>query len=369
MLYRRLVIKLGTALLTGGGDRLNPAVMSSLVDQIAQLHHRGADLIIVSSGAIAAGKHRLGPIGERKDIPFKQVLAAVGQSHLMYAYEQLFSWYGIVVAQALLTRNDFSDRLRYLNARNTLLSLLELKVIPIVNENDVVAVEELEGTTFGDNDNLSAMVAALVDADLLAILTDIPGLFTADPHHHPEAKLIPRVERITPEIERWAEGASRPQSRGGMVTKIQAAKLATASGIPVVIADGRERDVLLRIAAGEALGTLFTPTSERLESRRRWLLSAPIRGRLFVDEGAKRAITANHSSLLPVGIKKVSGDFRRGDVVAVVDLEGNAFACGITNYSSEELERIKGLHSKDIDAVLGYEYGEEVIHRNNMALL
>jgi len=369
VLYRRLVVKLGTVLLTGGGERLNPAVMSSLVDQIARLHHQGADVIVVSSGAIAAGRHRLGAIGERKDIPFKQVLAAVGQSHLMYAYEQLFSWYGIVVAQALLTRSDFSDRLRYLNARNTLLSLLDLRVVPIINENDVVAVEELEGATFGDNDNLSALVAGLVDADLLALLTDIPGLFTADPHHHPEARLIPRVERITPEIEQLAEGAIRPQSRGGMATKVQAARLATASGIPVVIADGREREVLIRIASGENVGTFFAPTSERLESRRRWLLGVPARGKLFADQGARRALVSNHSSLLPVGIKRVAGKFNRGDVVAIADLEGNAFACGITNYSSEELERIKGVHSKEIDAILGYEYGEEVVHRNNMVLL
>lgn len=343
--------------------------MSSLVEQVAYLHKKGLEILIVSSGAIAAGRHKLGFPKERKDIPFKQVLAAVGQSRLMNAYEQLFSWHDITVAQALLTKADLSSRLGYLNARNTLLALLEMRVIPIINENDVVAVEEIEGAVFGDNDNLSAMVANLVDADLLVILSDIAGLFTADPHKDPNAKLIRRVERIDAEIEKLAQDTLSPYGIGGMITKIEAAKLATASGTAVVIADGRERDILIRLVSGEEIGTFFPPTTEKLESRRRWLLSAPAKGKLFIDEGAKIALKEQNRSLLPVGIKRIEGKFERGDIVTIYDLEGNRLGCGITNYNSQDLSVIKGVHSDKISQLLGYEYGEEVIHRNNLVLL
>src|SRR3972149_5082252 len=243
--YKRIVAKFGTNVLTAGTDRLDLEVMSALVGQVARLHQRGADVIVVTSGAIAAGRHRLGIQRERKDIPFRQVLAAVGQSDLMQAYQELFAWHDITVAQTLLTRRDLADRQGYLNARNTLLAILELRVVPIVNENDVVAVDEIEGAKIGDNDNLSALVANLVDADLLVLLTGTGGLFTADPRLDPQARLIPRVERIARGRGGLA-GASGTRGVGGMATKVQAARLATAGGTDVAIADGHERDILTR---------------------------------------------------------------------------------------------------------------------------
>jgi len=247
--YKRIVVKLGTGLLTGGSDHLDQEVMSGLVSQVAQLHKQGRELIVVSSGSIALGKYKLGLSRKIKGIPYRQVLASVGQSHLMHVYDRLFQQHNITVAQALLAKADLSDRAGYLNARNTLLALLELRVLPVINENDVVAVDEIKEAIFGDNDNLSAMVANLVDADLLIILSDIAGLYTADPRSNPEASLIPQVR-----IERLASGTSSSLATGGMITKIEAAKLATTSGVALVIADGREPDVILKLAAGKAIG-------------------------------------------------------------------------------------------------------------------
>jgi len=372
--YRRLVAKFGTALLTGGGDRLDLEVMSSLVGQVARLREQGVDVVIVTSGAIAAGGHRLGPKAKllskgRREVPTRQVLASVGQSYLMQAYDQLFAWHDLVVAQTLLTRRDLADRGGYLNARNTLLALLELGVIPIINENDVVAVEEIEGAKIGDNDTLSALVAGLVDADLLAILGDTGGLYTADPRQDPTARLIPRVERVD---EALAELAGRPGPRGtgGMATKLQAAKLATAGGTDVVIAHGREPQVLLRLARGEPLGTWFPAQVDRLESRKRWMLSGlAARGEVVVDEGAARAIREQGKSLLPAGVLGVSGSFERGDVVYICNEAGERIACGMANYGHREVEAIRGLRSDRIAQVLGYHYGEEIVHRNNLVLL
>jgi glutamate 5-kinase len=344
--------------------------MSRLVAQIAQLHRQGLEPIVVSSGAIASGRHKLGLTQKVKGIPLKQVFFAVGQNRLMYVWEQLFSQHHITVAQALLTKADLSDRSGYLNARNTLLALLKLRVLCIINENDVVAVDEIQEAKFGDNDNLSAMVANLIDADLLLILSHIGGLYTADPRCEPGACLIPRVERIDSEIESLASGATGGPGVGGMVTKIEAAKLATASGVTVVIADGREPDVILRLAAGEAIGTRFLPTSSKLESRQRWMLSGlNTRGGLVVDEGAALALKKQSRSLLPAGIREVQGDFGRGDIVNIYDPEGNRLGCGITNYSSSDIERIKGAHSGEIVSLLGYDYGSEVVHRNNLVVL
>jgi len=369
-LYNRIVAKFGTKLLTGDSDHLDQEIMSRLVAQVAQLHHQGRELIVVSSGAIASGRYKLGLTREIRDIPFKQVLASVGQSRLMYAYEQLFSQHGITVAQALLTKADLADRAGYLNARNTLLALLELRVLCIVNENDVVAVDEIQEAKFGDNDNLSAMVANLVDADLLLILTDIGGLYTADPHCHPDARLIPQVDRIDSEIERLAAGTPSQLGTGGMITKIEAAKLATASGVTVVIADGREPDVILRLAAGEAVGTRFPPATSKLESRKRWMLSGlSTKGKLIVDSGAALALKKQKRSLLAAGIKEVKGDFQRGDIVNICDPDGSRLGCGITNYSSADIEIIKGAHSRKIAVLLGYDYGSEVVHRNNLVVL
>ena len=368
--YQRIVVKLGTSLLTGGGDRLNEEVMSTLVAQVARLHQQGRELLIVSSGAVAAGRHKLGLTGELKGIPFKQVLAAVGQSRLMNVYEQLLAKHNITVAQALLTKADLTDRAGYLNTRNTLLALLELRVICIVNENDVVAVDELKEAKFGDNDNLSAMVANLVDADLLLILSDIAGLYTADPHQHPDARLISQVERIDGAIESLATDTTGKLSTGGMITKLEAAKLATSSGVTVVIANGREPDILLKVAAGETVGTRFLPTASQLESRQRWMLSGlATKGTLVVDAGAALALKKQQRSLLAAGIRAVEGEFERGDTVNIDDPQGARLGCGIVNYSSADIAAIKGTHSNTIATLLGYDYGAEVVHRNNLVIL
>jgi len=368
--YHRIVAKFGTSLLTGGSDRLDEDIMSGLVAQVAQLHQQGLEMLVVSSGAIASGRHKLGLTKELRGIPFKQVLASVGQNRLMQAYEQLFSQYDITVAQALLTKADLSDRAGYLNARNTLLALLELQVLCIVNENDVVAVDEIQEAKFGDNDNLSAMVANLVYADLLLILTDTAGLYTADPHRNPDACLISQVERIDSEIERLAADIPSGLGTGGMITKIEAAKLATASGVTVVIADGREPGIILRLAADEAIGTRFLPATSKLESRKRWMLSGlSTKGKLVVDSGAAVALKRQKRSLLAAGIKQVEGDFQRGDIVNICDSEGSRLGCGITNYSSADIEIIKGVHSRRIATLLGYDYGSEVVHRNNLVVL
>ena len=367
--YKRIVAKFGTNVLTAGTDRLDLEVMSALVGQVARLHKRGADVIVVTSGAIAAGRHRLGIQRERKDIPFRQVLAAVGQSDLMQAYQELFAWHDITVAQTLLTRRDLADRQGYLNARNTLLAILELRVVPIVNENDVVAVDEIEGAKIGDNDNLSALVANLVDADLLALLTDTGGLYSADPRLDPSARLIPRVERIDAEIETLA-GASSGPGVGGMATKLQAARLASGGGADTVIASGREPGILERLAEGEALGTLFPTTVDRMESRKRWMLAGlSVKGSIVVDRGAAKVLRDDKRSLLPAGVQDVRGDFQRGDAVDVVDSEGRRIACGIANYGSEELMRIRGMRSDRIESVLGHHYGGEVVHRDNLVCL
>ncbi len=368
--YQRIVVKFGTSLLTGGSDHLSPDIMSSLINQIAGLHRQGLEVILVSSGAIASGRHKMGLSKKIRGIPFKQMLAAIGQNHLMYTYEQLFSRHKITIAQALLTRHDLADRAGYLNARNTLLALLELKVICIVNENDVVAIDELKDDRFGDNDNLSAMVANLVDADLLLMLTDIDGLYTADPRCHPDARLIPEVRSISAEIESLASGTVSKLGTGGMLTKIEAAKLATASGVTVVIANGRETEVIPRVVGGEPLGTHFLPAVSKLESRKRWMLSGLCtRGKLLIDAGATIALKKERGSLLAAGIQKVEGEFQRGDIAEIYDPHGHNVGYGITNYGSADIEAIRGKHSKQITALLGYDYGAEVVHRNNLVVL
>ncbi|MEX1254353.1 MAG: glutamate 5-kinase [Dehalococcoidia bacterium] len=368
--YRRIVAKFGTSLLTSGGDHLDLEVMAALIGQVARLRQQGAELIVVSSGAIAAGRQRLGVRHDAKDAPSRQALAAVGQSHLMQSYDSLFASHELVVAQTLLTRRDIADRVGYLNARNTLLALLDLGAVPIVNENDVVAIDEIEGAVIGDNDNLSALVANLIDADLLAMLTDTGGLYTADPRRHPTAELIPRVERITPEIEALAQDTETPQGVGGMVTKLQAAKLATAGGANVAIASGHEPNALERLVSGEALGTFFPATGDRMESRKRWMLAGlAARGKIVVDAGAAKALLSQGKSLLPAGVRDVKGPFDRGDTVSIYSEDGHRLAAGITNYGHEDVAAIRGLRSDRIAQALGHEYGAEVVHRNNLVLL
>lgn len=368
--FRRIVVKLGTSLLTGGTNHLDPDIMSGLISQMAKLHAQGRELLVVSSGAIASGRNKLGPVKERKGIPFKQVLASIGQGQLMNTYDRIFSEYGITIAQALLTRRDLTDRAGYLNARNTLMALLELRVICIVNENDVVAVDEIKEAKFGDNDNLSAMAANLVDADLLLILSDIAGLYTADPHHDPGATLIPKVEKIDSSIEKLVKGTAGTLGTGGMITKIEAAKLATSSGIHVVIASGRVPDVILKSAAGESTGTHFIPVHDKLESRQRWMMSGlSTKGRLTVDAGAAEALKNRRRSLLAAGITGAEGRFQRGDIVNICDAGGNRLGCGITNYCAADIAVIKGVHSRKIAGILEHDYGPEVVHRNNLVIL
>ena len=369
--YSRIVIKAGSALLTSGGETLDQRVMESLVHQLAELRTQGVEVILVTSGAVAAGRRALGLDREGNTLPLRQVMAAVGMGKLLHSYEQLFQQHGIPVAQALLTRHDLENRSGYLNVRNTLLKLMELAVIPIINENDVVAVDELGGRVFGDNDTLSALVANLIDADLLVLLGRVEGLYTADPTVAENARLIPKVERVDKDIETVAGSSRDGLGRGGMATKLEAAKLAMSSGTTVVIAGGHQSNVLIKLTRGESVGTMFVPAAERKESRKRWLMSGASenKGEMVVDEGAADALTRKGSSLLPAGIVEVNGSFKRGDVVAVVGADGIRLAIGMTNYGSEEVTAIKGVHSRRIAELLGHNYGDEAIHRNNMLVL
>ena len=369
--YQRVVIKVGTTLLTDGSKQLAPNVMSKIVEQIAILHSSDVQVLLVTSGAVAAGRHVLGITSEHRNIPLRQIMAAVGQSRLMQEYEKLFDSHNINIAQALLSRRDLKDRLGYLNIRNTILGLTGHKVLPIINENDVVAVEELSGESFGDNDTLSAMVANLVDADLLIILGEIEGLYTKDPNIHSDAALIPIVEHISQNDVTTLGGPSwQSRGQGGMSTKLEAARLAAASGINVVIASGRLDNSIVNLVSGENIGTLFPATNSKLESRKRWMLSGlSNKSQIIIDSGAIHAISNQNGSLLAAGITKIEGSFERGDIVSLFDNTITQVACGITNYDSRELSKIKGHHSHEIAEILGHHYGDEIIHRNNMVLI
>lgn len=368
--YDRIVVKMGTSLLTNDTSRLNRDVMAKLVEQIACLHRDGCEIVVVSSGAIASGKEKLGLPKKVNGIPYKQVCSCVGQSRLMNIYEQLFDPFGITIAQGLLTKTNLIDRSGYLNTRNTLLALMELGVISIINENDMVAVDEIKEAKFGDNDNLSAMVANMVDADLLVILTEVDGLFTADPHTDSGAVLIPEIKHIDAAVEQLAKGTTSKLGTGGMVTKIEAARLATESGVAVIIANGRVPDILPKIASGENFGTLFKPVTNKLDSRDRWMLSGLCtKGKIIIDSGAAEALKKQQRSLLAAGIKKVDGKFQRGDIIDILNETGTHLGAGITNYSARDIDIIKGMQSPKIATMLGCDYGAEVIHRNNLVVL
>jgi glutamate 5-kinase len=356
MSHRRIVVKIGSSTLTAGTPHLDHARMSDLVRQAAALVAAGERLILVSSGAIAAGRELLNHPNLPADIPAKQMLAAVGQPGLMNRYETLFDEHNLRIAQLLLTREDISSRKRYLNARNTLELLLTHSIVPIINENDTVAVEEIR---IGDNDNLSALVANLVEADLLILLTDQPGLYTEDPRQSPTARLIGEInsERIPPEI--W-------QAAGGSADGLGTAR---RSGTGVVIASGSEPDILLRLAAGEKLGTWISPIADKLESRKRFLLASAARSAsLTIDEGALQALRRG-GSLLPVGIRAVQGQFEQGDCVYLVLPDGARCALGLVNYSAREVEVLHGHRSSEIEGLLGYSSAEEIIHHNNLTFI
>lgn len=366
-MYQRIVVKLGTSVLTGGTPKLDHPHMVDLVRQCAELFNAGKDVIICSSGAIAVGRHRLNFPDLPPTLNNKQMLAAVGQSRLMHNWERYFEIYGIHVGQILLTRADLDDRRRYLNAQDTMQTLLTHRIIPIVNENDAVATEEIK---VGDNDNLSALVAILAEADLLILLTDQPGLFTADPRTDPHAELIAEVQTIDESVKALAGGSVSGLGIGGMMTKLQAADVARRAGADVVIAAGHAPNVIARVVAGEAVGTRFPALDSPLENRKRWIFAGRKRtGRLVVDAGAGEALCANGRSLLPAGIIKVEGSFNRGDAVTIVDGNGRELARGIVRYASEDLLKIIGLHSDKIVDVLGFAYGPAVVHRNDMILL
>jgi len=376
--YKRIVVKAGTSLLTKGTNNLDLQIINSLVDQISSLQLKGKEMILVSSGAVAAGREAINTLSQIEEsnfgsLPERQVLAAVGQGKLMHVYEQGFANHAILVAQALVSRRDVNDRLGYLNLRNTLSALLNSGVIPIINENDVVAVEELVGEVFGDNDNLSALIANLIDADLLLILGTVEGMYTKDPNLHEDAEIVAVVKKVDESINLLGGPSSDDIGRGGMTTKLEAARLATVSGVDVIIASGLEIDAIIRIASGESLGTLFESSVSSLESRERWMLSNLSGGgedrTIEVDSGAVLALTEGNRSLLPAGVIRSTSEFQRGDVVSVINRNGDVKAAGITNYSSEDIQRIAGVRSDRIEEILGYHYGDEVIHRDNLVLL
>jgi glutamate 5-kinase len=362
---RRLVVKVGTSLITAPASGPDPDRIAALAMELAAARE-GREVVLVSSGAIATGMARLALPARPRSIPEKQAAAAVGQSALMWHYEAAFKRHGIAVGQVLLTAQDIADRARYLNARNTLLALLRFGVVPIVNENDTVAVEEIK---VGDNDNLSALVASLIDADLLVLLTDVEGLYTSDPASNPGAQVLDTVEAVTDDVMRLVYDGTGAAAVGGMATKLQAAQKAAAAGVPMVIASGRKQGVLGRVLRGETVGTYFAPKTDRLGARKRWIAFAVTpQGRLTVDAGALQALTHQGKSLLPSGVVEIEGDFAAGEVVALVG-GGREFARGLVNFDAGELRRIRGAKTRDIETRLGYKSFDEVIHRDNLVIL
>ena len=364
---RRFVVKVGSTLVTNRGAGLDASAIARWAGQVAKLRQAGKEIILVSSGAIAEGMQRLGWTRRPSAMHELQAAAAVGQMGLAQAYESCFREHGLRTAQVLLTHADLVDRQRYLNARSTLLTLLGLGIIPVINENDTVVTEEIR---FGDNDTLAALVTNLVEADCLVILTDQQGLFTADPRVDPSASLIRQAQAGEARLEAIAGGTGSAIAKGGMLTKVLAAKRAARSGARTVIASGSEPDVLLRLAAGEAIGTLLSPQTTPLAARKQWLADhVQLAGRLSLDAGAAKALRSGGRSLLPVGVREVEGEFERGAVVACLSPEGAEIARGLVNYNSQESRRIAGRASSEIEAILGYIDEPELIHRDNLVLL
>ena len=366
-MYKRVVIKFGTSVLTSGSSKLDVEHIATLVSQCSELHKNNIDVIICTSGAIAAGREQLGFPEIQNTITNKQMLAAVGQSHLLHVWESLFKKQNINLGLMLLTRADMEDRRRFLNARDTIQSLLEHKIIPIINENDAVATEEIK---VGDNDNLSALSVILAEADLLILLTDQPGLFTSDPRKNPDAKLISEVINLDKNIHKAAGESGTGLGTGGMNTKLHAADVARRAGADVVIASGHHTDVILEIIKGKKTGTLFPALETPLESRKRWIFAGPApTGKIIIDEGAVKALMEKNSSLLPSGIIGLVGNFLRGDTISIINSEKNEIARGISRYNSDELEKIKGCKSNQIAEVLGMTFGSAAVHRDDLILI
>ncbi|MBE0510413.1 MAG: glutamate 5-kinase [Chromatiales bacterium] len=363
---RRWVVKIGSALLTNDGRGLNREGIADWVAQLAALRQQGVEIVLVSSGAVAEGMSRLGWTKRPHALHELQAAAAVGQMGLVQTYESSFQRFGLHTAQVLLTHDDLSNRRRYLNSRSALRTLLDLGVIPVVNENDTVVTDEIR---FGDNDTLAALVANLIEAELLVILTDQAGMCDKDPRQHADAQLIHETPATNPLLEAMASGSGGALGRGGMLTKVRAARLAARSGTATVIAAGREPQILHRIAAAERIGTLFTPDTVPLLARKQWLAGhLQLRGRLTLDDGAVKVLRESGRSLLPVGVRAVSGEFGRGEMVALVDEQGREVARGLVNYSAEEARRIQGRPSREIEGLLGYVDEPELIHRDNLVL-
>ena len=366
---KRIIVKVGTSTLNYATGKLNIEKIELLVRELSDLANQGREIILVSSGAVGAGLERMKMKERPKTIPEKQALAAVGQGILMHLYEKLFAEYGQTVAQVLLTKENSRQYSQFINSRNALLTLLNMGVIPIINENDAVAVDELK---IGDNDTLSATVATLVDADTLIILSDIDGLYTANPAKDKNARLLDEVPHITAEIEKMAGGAGSSMGTGGMSTKIKAAKIAVNSGTTMVIASGAQRNILRRLLSGEVLGTIFPAKEVHLKRRKSWLaFGKPISGDIIIDEGCKKAVLAG-SSLLAVGVKAVSGNFDIGNTVRIITEDGNEIARGSVNYSSVAIQTIKGHHTSEFKTLLvnaNYPLSEEVVHRDNMVIM
>ncbi len=362
---KRIVIKIGSGVISTNTG-LDGPIIDAISSDICALIREGYEVTLVSSGAISAGKQDLFINGKPPSIPLKQAAAAIGQSRLMRYYKKAFRNEGFKVGQVLLTREDLADRKRYLNARNTVKTLLEYRVTPIINENDTVAVEEIK---FGDNDNLSAMVSALVEAQLLIILSDVDGLYSRDPNKHADAERLNVVEKITAKIEAMAGDSSTTLGTGGMITKLQAAKRAALSGAATIIVNGRTPAILRQVMNGECVGTLFLPASQKMAAKKHWIaFTKKTSGKLFLDDGAVNAIRHQGKSLLPSGVRQVEGKFGRGDMVSLCDLQGKEIARGVTEYAQGEILQIMGQKSSRIREILGYKYHEEIIHRDNLVI-
>jgi glutamate 5-kinase len=364
---QRLIVKVGSSLVTNDGKGLDHSAIANWADQIANLRRMGKQVVLVSSGAVAEGMQRLGFDKRPTGVHELQACAAVGQMGLAQIYETSFGKHGLRTAQVLLTHADLADRERYLNARSTLFTLLEFEVVPVINENDTVVTDEIK---FGDNDTLGSLVANLIEADALIILTDQRGLYTADPRKNPDAQFVHEAKAGDPALEAMAGGAGSGIGSGGMLTKILAARRAASSGAHTVIAWGREEQVLVRLAQGEAIGTQLLAQTARLTARKQWMADhLQTAGKVVLDTGAVTKLVAEGKSLLPIGVIEVSGDFGRGDVITCVDQSGAAVARGITNYASAEVRRIMRKPSSEIESILGYVEEVELIHRDNLVLL
>lgn len=361
---KRIVVKVGTSTLTYNNGNLNLMQIEGIVRALSDLHNRELDVILVSSGAVGTGANRMGLKKIPKTLPEKQALAAIGQGALLHIYEKMFAEYNKTVAQVLLTRDDLHDRERYLNAANTLVTILKMGVIPIINENDTVVYDEIK---FGDNDTLSALVAGLVDADLLVVLSDVDGFYDRDPRHHKDALLQPEIREIDASMLSASISKGTTFASGGMYTKLKAGEICMSAGIPMIVANSGERHVIRRLLEGESIGTLFIPAEEKMQARKKWIAfgSTP-QGQLVIDPGAEQALVKRGKSLLPSGVKDLRGEFGRGEIVAVISHEGREIARGIVNYDSKEVTIIKGRKSGEIEKLLGCKDYDEVIHRDNL---